>query len=620
MHFEPTTIEHLGAKLYPTLPPVIGELISNAWDAEAKKVEITMPAGPIDKSLCVTVRDFGLGMTREQLQDEYLKIGRNRREGGTDNTPTGTRKLMGRKGLGKLSAFGIADVLEVRTIKERNATCIRLNYQNMLKWPSGEYEPEEVLERSGATSDQAGTEVMIKNLRRTKAIDIDHVREDIGRRFAIIGKSFSVEVNGKQIEAVDRRKDCEKLFALEDTPEKEVVDSPNGWKVTGWIGLTTESSSANRGVDIFVREKAVEMSTMFGLPTTHAQWARAYIVGRINADFLDSGPEDQISTGRGSVQWESEQGQRLQAWGRSTMTWALGKWLDLRKEKKSKALVGDEGYMTWYANRTAREQHLADRLIKSLIDKDEVDPEAVRPLLEAVKANIEFVAFQDLVDDIESTGGDMATLLRLVGDWNLLEAREALKLSDGRLNVTEQLAKYVKTDALEVKKVQPLFRKNPWLVEPGWGDSVRTEATYTKMLEEEFPESTEIPENNRRMDLVAFDAERDWCIVELKRPSHTLARKDLNQIEAYVDWLTAKVLGSEEQRTVRGVLIVGDTPNKGDLVLYRQNLRNRGIEVETFNGILKKAEKVYGEIEGRLKSIAPEYSRTERKERRKRKE
>lgn len=41
MHFEPSTIDHLGHSLYSRLPPIIGELVSNSWDAEAEKVEIT---------------------------------------------------------------------------------------------------------------------------------------------------------------------------------------------------------------------------------------------------------------------------------------------------------------------------------------------------------------------------------------------------------------------------------------------------------------------------------------------------------------------------------------------------------------------------------------------------
>src|SRR5262245_12199367 len=62
MEFEPTTIEHLGLKLYVSLPPVIGELVSNAWDAEAGKVEVSLPTGPITATSEVVVRDNGAGM------------------------------------------------------------------------------------------------------------------------------------------------------------------------------------------------------------------------------------------------------------------------------------------------------------------------------------------------------------------------------------------------------------------------------------------------------------------------------------------------------------------------------------------------------------------------------
>ena len=299
MHFEPNTIEHLGAKLYPTLPPVIGELVSNAWDADSPSVEIIIPDGPIDASSVVTIRDYGCGMTRDQLQDEYLKIGRNRREGASDKSESGNRRVMGRKGLGKLSAFGIANVLEVRSVRAGTGTCIRLNYDRMHTWHGGDYEPEEIEERSGATSDPAGTEIQIKELRRTKPIDVSHIKEDIARRFSVIGMGFSVSVNNFELMPADRRKDCDVSWDVTDTPGKAVVDATHGWHVAGWVGLTPSSSQANRGVDIVVRGKAAEMNSMFGLPTTHAQWARAYIVGTVDAEFLDAGTADEISTGRG---------------------------------------------------------------------------------------------------------------------------------------------------------------------------------------------------------------------------------------------------------------------------------------------------------------------------------
>lgn len=40
MTFDPATIEHLGALMYSTLPPVIAELVANSSDANARNVEI----------------------------------------------------------------------------------------------------------------------------------------------------------------------------------------------------------------------------------------------------------------------------------------------------------------------------------------------------------------------------------------------------------------------------------------------------------------------------------------------------------------------------------------------------------------------------------------------------
>ena len=42
MSFDPNTIEHLGVRMYSTLPPVLAELIANAYDADAASVSLTL--------------------------------------------------------------------------------------------------------------------------------------------------------------------------------------------------------------------------------------------------------------------------------------------------------------------------------------------------------------------------------------------------------------------------------------------------------------------------------------------------------------------------------------------------------------------------------------------------
>ena len=72
--FDINTIDHLGVKLYSTIPPMIAELVSNAWDADANNVYINFKN---EGEKTITVSDDGIGMTFSELNDYFLKIGRN---------------------------------------------------------------------------------------------------------------------------------------------------------------------------------------------------------------------------------------------------------------------------------------------------------------------------------------------------------------------------------------------------------------------------------------------------------------------------------------------------------------------------------------------------------------
>jgi hypothetical protein len=621
MEFEPATIEHLGLKLYVSLPPVIGELVSNAWDADAEKVEVTFPEGPLNGESEVVVKDFGAGMDANELQNAYLKIGRNRREvDGFEITKKFKRQIMGRKGIGKLSAFGVASELEVRSIKDGNAICLRLNYDEMTSWPKGTpYEPTVVESRTGPTSEPNGTEIRIRKLHREKPIEANWIRRELARRYTVIGSNFKVFVNGTEIAPKDRRlrKDCKKSWDVSDIDIEggNVVDASAGWKVEGWVGLVAKSAQVERGVDVFARGKAVELETMFGLKTTTIQFARAYVVGEITANFLDA-TEDDIATGRNLVHWESERGQKLAIWGQTALKWIFNQWLDLQHKEKEEKIVKIAGFKEWMSTRTPHEQRIAQKLVNAIVNDDNIESESAGPLLEIVKTNIEFQAFQELVDEIEESGYNVVTLLKLFEDWRVIEAREHLRLSDGRLEVMEKLNKFIQEGALEVKQMQPLFEENGWLVDPTWGE-VSGQTTYTQLLRKNFQEPKDLPESDRRMDILGYSLGGTLTVVELKRPEKTLSRKDLDQIEQYVDWARANLTGTgpDSPGYIRGVLIVGKLGGDGEAKEKMKRLAGYDIRVETFRDLLHKAETVYGEVEKRLKKVAPEYSREARKAR-----
>ena len=79
-------LNHLGLNLYSNVPAVLSELVANAWDADAKRVSISIK-GQDDKE--ITIQDNGCGMNDKDLREKFLTVGYQRRDkkNGGDLTP-----------------------------------------------------------------------------------------------------------------------------------------------------------------------------------------------------------------------------------------------------------------------------------------------------------------------------------------------------------------------------------------------------------------------------------------------------------------------------------------------------------------------------------------------------
>lgn len=98
-------IDHLGLNLYSNIPAVLSETVANARDAEATEAEIEIDT---DEQV-ITIVDNGHGMDTGDVNKKFLTVGYRCREEDTSITPRLGRHVMGRKGIGKLSPFAIAD-------------------------------------------------------------------------------------------------------------------------------------------------------------------------------------------------------------------------------------------------------------------------------------------------------------------------------------------------------------------------------------------------------------------------------------------------------------------------------------------------------------------------------
>lgn len=279
MEFQPDTINHLGHRLYHTMPPVIAELVSNAYDSDAKRVEIHLPPGQILADSEVRVRDYGHGMTVEEIQNEYLPIGRNRR--GRDSSMTksksGERAVTGRKGLGKLSAFGVAVQLKLRSFKNGRVVTLLLDKEQIDKWSrtygNSAYEPQVIEAECGATQEEDGVEITLRKMTRTKRIDPEELMRGLAIRLAMIGSDFQVLVGGTPIGPGyrTRKTDCVEGLAWDLSDLPGGARTADGETLEGWIGFVEKSATGDRrGLDLYANNKAVQLASFFAQEGTHA--------------------------------------------------------------------------------------------------------------------------------------------------------------------------------------------------------------------------------------------------------------------------------------------------------------------------------------------------------------
>jgi len=102
-------LDHKTDGIYRSVAVAITETVSNAWDVAATEVRIDLDISG-DR---IEIVDNGIGMDLDAINERYLRVGYRRRRDG-DTTPGG-RSVMGRKGIGKLSLFSIADLIEIKT-------------------------------------------------------------------------------------------------------------------------------------------------------------------------------------------------------------------------------------------------------------------------------------------------------------------------------------------------------------------------------------------------------------------------------------------------------------------------------------------------------------------------
>ena len=206
LKFDPKTIEHLGVKMYSTLPPALAELISNAYDADANLVRVVFHEKNGEPA-SITVKDNGKGMSAQEIQEKFLVIGRNRRyEEGDAPSMKYRRRPTGKKGLGKLALFGLAKEIAITTVQGGRMNEFSLNWDNLIS--SGDvYRPKSKIENE-KTGQSDGTTIVLKDLKRRSGFDLNSTADSLARIF-IVDADFRIvlqDAEGEVFEVTNERR------------------------------------------------------------------------------------------------------------------------------------------------------------------------------------------------------------------------------------------------------------------------------------------------------------------------------------------------------------------------------------------------------------------------------
>lgn len=342
MKFAPNTIEHLGVKMYSTLPPVVSELIANSYDADAKEVLISLKDDNGEKEIVVC--DDGHGMSFDEINQNFLTIGRNRRiKDETDKSPGG-RKVIGKKGLGKLSFFGIAHEIEITTVKNERKNSFVMDWDAIMAMENEEggienYEPK-ILILDDNTKENNGTIVTLRKIQRTSDFNAEALADSISRYF-ILPDGFSIKIsqnNGDWIRIDNIRRYSTLSKEAEWNVPKDIEfpeDCEFSENITGHL-LTTETpikpNTNMRGITLFSRGKLVNLPEYFSDSTSSNFFN--YITGWLEVDFIDELDEDVIGTNRQSLNWDHPEMQKLKSCLQGMLRLVERDWRVKRREKR----------------------------------------------------------------------------------------------------------------------------------------------------------------------------------------------------------------------------------------------------------------------------------------------
>jgi hypothetical protein len=340
-------LNHLGRSLYRSFATVLGEAISNSWDADAKNVHIYVNRSKNS----FFIRDDGDAMTVDDFQNKFLKIGYSKRRGGTTSS-TG-RPFIGRKGIGKLALLSCADKITVISkVKGGNYIGGTIDNSALDEAITRDLTPDQYRLGGWKAATFAkhtaghphGTIIHFEGVKHGIKGSFPFLAKIIALyfRFSLLDASFNIYLDGKKITHKDLKPLAEKtefLWTIGDHDDAYVnalksrfsknledheVRQVKIGSVKGFIAsvekprhLKIMTTDERVGIDLFVNGRLRERDILKHIPTERI--AESYLYGQVHFDGLDDEVDRFTSSREGIVADDPKYKQFLQTFRKAVL-------------------------------------------------------------------------------------------------------------------------------------------------------------------------------------------------------------------------------------------------------------------------------------------------------------
>ena len=566
-------LKDLGLNLYSNIPSVLSEAVANAWDADAPNVEITIDQ-PKD---LITIVDHGEGMTLDDLNLRYLTVGYDRRAEKRTLTNSG-RHVMGRKGIGKLALFSIADEVEVHSVKgsERNGLIMKTKeIMDRIK-NSEEYHPEDSSSNSFQITN--GTKIFLRGLKTNINYAIIPLRKRLARRFSILApeNNFAIIINGEPLTIADRDfyPKIQFLWTIGEEGKKysqycskkrgegKHIDGilEDGSKIYCWIGTVgvpshlkgEEGVPTNNSIVVLAHGKLIEEDLLKTF--TEGGIYNSYVIGEINADFLDADEKDDIATSsRQSIKENDDRVVLLRKAVHTFLKQIQSEWSELRNSIAAESTIAE-----WYNSLSEKHKKLATKLFgKISTAHTDTDKEKITLVKHGILA-FERLKLTVSLDEIENlTNADAQQFSGLFHNVDDIEASMFYDIIKQRLEVVTALNQQINSAVLE-KVLQKVLFDNIWLLNPEWAWFKDEKWIETKAKDIFNADTASLTAKQRegRIDIFLKAFGDKYIIVELKKADRVVSVHELVR------------QGKKYESAVRKLLAVHGLPNPNIEVIF----------------------------------------------------